>query len=114
MRAPLLVVAIITLVACSAAIRVPPTGPHLGDDPIAVPTRPPPGKVQVVPPPPATAKKPVWIDGEWEWTGRRWQWKDGRWEEMQGDYWAPAITVRLSDGSLAHFKGRWKKGAAPK
>jgi hypothetical protein len=102
------------LAACTGALPVPKTGPHIGDDPIVVPTEPPPGKVQVVPPPPAEMKKPVWIDGEYEWNGRRWVWKAGRWEEPQGDYWATAITVRMPDGTLAHFKGQWKKGAAPK
>lgn len=102
------------LAACTGALPVPKSGPHIGDDPIVVPTLPPPGKVEVVQQPPSTMKHPLWIDGEWEWTGRRWQWKAGRWEEPEGDYWAPPITVRMSDGTLAHFGGRWKKGPAPK
>lgn len=104
----------LVLVACGGSLPAPKGGPHIGDEPVLVPAPPPPGKVQVVPPPPTTMKKPVWIDGEWDWTGRRWQWRDGRWEEPQGEYWAAAITVRLADGTLAHFKGRWKTGPAPK
>ncbi|APR84065.1 Hypothetical protein A7982_09414 [Minicystis rosea] len=114
MRCSLLFPLVLALVACGGSIPVPTTGPHLGDTPVAVPSMPPPGKVEIVGAPPATLKRPVWIDGEWLWTGRRWQWKEGRWEEPQGDYWAPAITVRLADGSMAHFKGAWKGGAAPK
>lgn len=104
----------LALAACTGSLPLPKTGPHLGDDPILVPIVPPPGKVQVVPPPPATMKNPVWIDGEYSWNGRRWVWNAGRWEEPKGDYWAPSLTVRMPDGSLAHFKGRWKKRPAPK
>lgn len=103
---------LLALAACTPALPLPKTGPHLGDEPVSVPTTPPPGKVEVVVAPPATLKAPVWIDGEWEWTGRRWQWKEARWEEPKGDYWAPALTLRLANGTLAHFPGAWKKGAA--
>ncbi|MFT3773969.1 MAG: hypothetical protein QM820_52035 [Minicystis sp.] len=109
-----LALAAITLAACSGSLPLPKTGPHLGDDPMSVPSQPPPGKVEIIGAPPANLKNAVWLDGEWIWTGRRWQWKEGRWEEPQGDYWAPSITVRMADGSLAHFKGVWKKGAAPR
>lgn len=104
--------ALVTLIvaACGGAIATPPTAPHTGDTPITVPSTPPPGKVEIVPPAPPTLKKPVWIDGEWEWTGRRWSWKAGRWEELApGAAWAPPLTVRTPEGTLAHFKGTWKK-----
>lgn len=100
------------LAACGGAIPSPPAAPHTGDTPITVPSMPPPGRVEIVPPSPATLKNAVWIDGEWEWTGRRWAWKSGRWEELEpGAAWAGPLTVRTPDGSLSHFKGTWKKGA---
>ena len=107
--APLLALA---LVACTYKLPVPRTGDHRGDEPEPVPFPPPPGRVEIVPPP-ADMKKPVWIDGEWLWAGRRWVWQDGRWQETPSEdsYFAPPATVRLSDGNLAHFKGTWKKGA---
>lgn len=104
---------VLALTACGSGLPVPKTGPHIGDTPVSVPTPPPPGKVQVIGPPPAALKQPVWIDGEWDWNGRRWQWREGRWEEPKGEYWAQAITVRFPDGALAHFKGIWKKKKDP-
>lgn len=101
----------LALAACGPALPVPEVGSHLGDDPVSVPSMPPPGRVEIIPPQPPPPKKTVWIDGEWEWGGRRWQWKEGRWEEPKGDTFAPAITVRMSDGSIVHFKGTWKKNA---
>jgi hypothetical protein len=54
-------------------------------------------------------KHPVWIDGEWEWTGRRWTWKDHGWtEEMPGMVYAPPLTRRTQDGRIEHFPGTWR------
>lgn len=103
----------LALAACSGSLPAPPRGSHAGVDYTVVPTMPPPGKVAVVQKPPPAMKKPVWIDGEWEWSGRRWQWKEGRWEDAPpGMYFAPTMTLRLADGTLAHYKGRWTKEAA--
>lgn len=100
----------IALTGCMGSLPTPPKGTQLGAEPIRVPAMPPPGKVEVVPKPPEAMKNPVWIDGEWEWTGRRWQWKAPRWEDLQpGMAYAQPMTVRLSDGSLVHYKGRWTK-----
>lgn len=107
--------ATLALPACGAALPLPVVGSHAGDTPVLVPTAPPPGKVEIIGKAPPKLKSPVWIDGEWEWTGRRWQWKEGRWEEPTPDaYYAPSTTLRLADGSLAHFKGGWKKGKPPR
>lgn len=103
----------LALSACAGTLPAPPKGTQLGAEPAVVPTMPPPGKVAVVAKPPETMKNPVWIDGEWEWTGRRWQWKEGRWEDAKpGLYYASPMTLRLSDGTIAHYKGRWTKEAA--
>jgi hypothetical protein len=100
----------IALLACSGTLPMPPKGSHQGAEPVIVPTMPPPGRVLVVGKAPESMKNPVWIDGEWLWTGRRWQWKDGRWEDAQpGQYYAAPLTLRLSDGTIAHYKGHWTK-----
>ncbi len=76
---------------------------------------PPPGNVEIVPPRPKEFKRPVWIDGEWQWTGRRWVWKDHGWQDAPPDqfYEAP-VTRRLVDGRLVHFPGLWKKNEPAK
>jgi hypothetical protein len=92
------------------ALRVPRYGPHVGDEPQAVPYPPPPALVTVVPePPPGDRGERVWLDGEWQWKSGRWAWVAGRWERPPAPsaYWAPAVTARLGDGSLVHFVGRW-------
>lgn len=94
---------------CGGSIPSPPTGPHVDEEATAVPYPPPPGKVEVVPEPPKEMKKPVWIDGEWQWRGRRWVWQVGAWQELNpGSYYAPATAVRLADGTLVYFTGKWK------
>jgi hypothetical protein len=81
---------------------------------LVVPYGPPPGKVEIIPDRPAEMKHPVWIDGQWLWTGRRWTWKDGGWEEERWrSYYAPPKTVRTFDGTLRHYPGIWKKEAPP-
>ncbi len=71
---------------------------------------PPPGKVETVPPRPKDMKHPVWVDGEWEWTGRRWTWKEHGWEDQQpGMVYAPPLTRRVPDGRIEHLRGIWRK-----
>lgn len=104
----------LSLSACSGSLPSPPKGTQVGAEPVNVPSMPPPGKVEIVPPRPESMKNPVWIDGEWEWKGRRWVWKEPRWEDLEpGALWAPPMTIRLNDGSLVHYKGRWIR-ATPK
>ncbi len=104
------ILAVFAIAACGPALPPPRTGPHTGDEPITVPTSPPPGKVEIVPPKPATMKDPVWVDGQWDWNGRRWTWKEGGWIDQEpGSYYAPPATLRLADGTLAYFRGVWKK-----
>jgi hypothetical protein len=112
MRRALALAVAIALPACGgSALPLPVTGPHTGEEPVLVPTPPPPGKVEIIGKPDPKLKSPVWIDGDWEWSGRRWEWKDGRWvHPMRGGYYAPPTTMRLPDGSLGFFKGAWKKG----
>jgi hypothetical protein len=95
------------LAACSKALPLPQTGPHVGEDPQIVPYPPPPARVEIVqarPEPDA-----VWVDGEWQWKGRRWIWQPGGWQiPYPGAYYAPSVTVRLADGQLAWFRGQWQ------
>ena len=75
---------------------------------------PPPGKVEVVPSRPKGMKHPVWIDGEWEWSGRRWTWKEHGWQEAPpGESYAPPTTRRLPDGRLVHYPGTWSDEQPP-
>jgi hypothetical protein len=100
---------LLAALAGCGGLPVPKTGPHEGEDPVAVPSEPPPGKVELVPERPRAMKNPVWVDGEWVWKGHRWAWQDGKWEDARPDmYYAPPTTVRLGDGTLVHFGGLWK------
>ncbi len=96
------------LVGCGSSLPLPPTGPHLPDEPaVVVPYPPPPARVEIIAPPQGP-NQVVWVDGEWQWKSRRWAWLPGRWEPArQGGYYAPATTVRRADGSLVWFAGVW-------
>ena len=61
MKRALLLVAVLPLLGCTAAsiVPVPPTGPHLGEEPALVPYPPPAARVEVVGKPPTTMKDPV-------------------------------------------------------
>lgn len=101
------------LFGCSTGsiLPVPPTGPHLNEEPAMVPYPPPAARVEVVGAVPSGMKDAVWIDGEWLWKSRRWIWQGGHWDlPLPGGYFAPAVTVRLGDGALAHYAGTWKDG----
>lgn len=103
-----------SLSGCSSGLPVPPRGPHTSDEAMVVPYPPPPARVEVVPPPPPELAGAVWVDGEWQWRGRRWVWQRGLWEvPYPGSYYAPSATVRLADGRLMWFAGRWHFPPAP-
>jgi hypothetical protein len=114
-RAAFALIVASALVACSSALPTPKMGAHENEEPIPVPFPPPPAHVEVIPDPPAAQKKKaVWVDGAWEWKGHRWIWQGGQWEVPEpNSMYAPPLTVRLADGSLAHFPGVWKFPKAP-
>jgi hypothetical protein len=100
--------AVLALVACST-LPVPRICRH-GKPEVAVvvPYPPPPGKIEIILDRPSNLKHPVWIDGEWTWKGRRWEWTDGTWQENRDGWYAPAKTVRISDGTLVQYPGIWR------
>ena len=105
--------AALALAGCGGGIPTPVTGPHVGEEAMVIPYPPPPAKVEVVPPAPKELKRPVWVDGEWQWRGRRWVWQPGQWQEqVAGFYYAPSTAVRLADGTLVLFTGKWKEQKA--
>lgn len=114
MRPLLLVVLAVSLLACGGSLPEPRYTTHDGEKAQVVPSMPPPGKVEIVPARPPALKHPVWIDGEWEWTGRLWTWKEHGWvDPSPGDAYALPLTQRLPDGRLVHFHGVWKKDGPP-
>ncbi len=106
--------ALVALAGCGGALPEPPYANHDGTTSQVVPSVPPPGKVEVVTPRPKEMKHPVWIDGEWEWSGRRWTWKEHGWVDAPpGQSYARPTTARLPDGRLVYYPGAWKKDAPP-
>ena len=77
---------------------------------VVVPYPPPPARVEIVPP--APGEREVWVDGQWIWRGSHWVWQAGGWQVPPADsYYAPPVTLRQQDGSLAYFEGGWRKRA---
>jgi hypothetical protein len=103
------------LAACGgSALPEPVRGAHVGGEPIAVPFPPPPARPDVIGAPPAEAKDPVWVDGQWVWRGRVWVWQPGQWwERPPGQVWAAPAIVRLADGQLVWFEGSWRAAGLP-
>jgi hypothetical protein len=99
------------VMACTPRVPVPPTGPHVGDEPVEVPYPPPPARAEVLPPEPRDDA--LWIDGYWSWTGSDYAWVPGSWQPPRaGYYYAPATTVRRRNGGLLYFEGHWHPEAA--
>lgn len=97
--------------ACSSSpLRLPEIGPHVDEAPVIVPYPPPPARVEIVPP--APGKTEVWVDGQWIWRGNRWVWQAGGWQiTPKNSYYAPPVTLRQQDGSLAYFEGGFRERA---
>jgi hypothetical protein len=103
---------VLLMAACAPRVPVPPTGPHRQDTPELVPYPPPPARVELIPP--APAPEALWIDGHWIWTAGGYAWHAGRWEPARvGAHYAPATTVRRSNGELLYYVGSWQSDPAP-
>src|SRR5260221_10881633 len=100
-------IAVALLASCSTWIVEPEYAENPPTVVIEVPFPPPPARVEFVPKRPARGS--VWLDGEWEWTGKRWAWKYGRWvmppARARYSRW---ITVRRADGTLLLSPGSWR------
>ena len=95
------------MLACSSGLPRPPYSAQKTTDLQEVPFPPPPARVEFVPDQPNA--ECVWIDGEWEWTGRVWTWKRGRWvEPIPNATFSPWTTVRGADGMLYLAGGTWR------
>lgn len=92
-----------------SSLPQPARGAHVDGEPIAVPFPPPPARPDLIGSPPAEVKDPVWVDGQWVWRGRVWVWQPGQWwARPPGQVWAAPAIVRLADGQLVWFEGRWR------
>jgi len=97
----------LALFGCARSLPLPEIGPHVGEAPVVVPYPAPPARVEVVPERPG--EKEVWVDGQWIWSVRRWVWQRGGWQvPPPNSYYAPPVTLRQPDGTLAHFQGGWR------
>jgi hypothetical protein len=98
---------VIVCAACGAPVHLPPYRPQPTAALEAIPSRPPPARVEVVPPAPRSDA--VWIDGEWTWRASRWSWIRGRWVlPPNGARYSPWVLVRAPNGSLYEAHGVWR------
>ena len=98
----------VSLCACAPGLPLAAIGPHIDEEPVIVPYPPPPARVEVIPP--SHKDTEVWVDGQWLWRGRRWLWEAGGFVVPPKDsYYAPAITLRQADGTLAYFEGGFRR-----
>lgn len=100
--------------ACSASVPLVTRGPHPSNgsvQPVVVDSRPPPVKVQVIPPSPNSDCQ--WADGEWVWRASEWRWQDGGWLSPNDQcYFADAVFVWLPSrfdhtGVLYYTRSQW-------
>jgi hypothetical protein len=70
------------IASCTSVTPIPPQGPHDATEPfLSVPKPPDIVHVQMLPPPPDDQS--VWVDGQWQWSGRHWKWQEGQWVQPQ-------------------------------
>jgi hypothetical protein len=93
---------------CSSSLPKPKAGPVPDDALIEVPYPPPAARVEDIP----KQAKPsdVWIDGQWDWTGRDWRWIDGAWmtPPAADAYFTPWTTKRERNGHLLFAPAAWR------
>ncbi|HHH28016.1 MAG TPA: hypothetical protein ENK57_06690 [Polyangiaceae bacterium] len=96
------------VVGCAPRTPTPPIAPHEGDAPVPVPYPPPSPRAQEIGRRPSETA--VWVDGQWRWDGGGYAWLSGAWVEPRpGWAYAPPEVVRLRNGELLYYEGRWKE-----
>jgi hypothetical protein len=100
-------ISLVLLSACNWRVPKPPTGPVPKNAMVRVPFPPPPARVETVPP--KAKELDVWIDGQWDWTGRVWKWTAGYWMTPPPNaYFTPWTTERRADGQLYFARAAWR------
>jgi hypothetical protein len=95
-------------VACGGHLPHPPYIPQPTEALVAVPTLPPPARVEYVPPRPKVAGA-VWLDGEWTERRGRWAWKLGRWVVPPPESrFSPSVFVRAPSGNAYYAAGTFR------
>jgi hypothetical protein len=93
--------------SCGSELPRPAYGPPPALAHQEVPYAPPPPRVELVPPQPAS--RAVWLDGEWTVRRGKWAWMPGRWVlPPQGAVFVRWATGRADDGTLYFEPGSWR------
>jgi hypothetical protein len=93
---------------CGPRLPTPEATHHRGDPFVRVPYPPPVARVELVPPQPSDDA--VWVDGFHRFVGGDYRWTPGDWVvPARGMKYAPPMTVRLDDGSLVYYEGKWRQ-----
>lgn len=102
----------VMVTSCAPQTPVPPVAPHTGDTPLPVPYPPPAPRAQEIGRQPSETA--VWVDGQWRWDGGGYAWLAGAWVEPRpGWAYAPPTVVRLRNGELLYYEGKWKEWTPP-
>ncbi len=92
---------------CGHSLPSPTVVPHPASAPVVVPSEPPPGLVETLPPRPVDGA--VWVDGAWTWARRRWTWLPGSWSvPPPGATYSLWMVVRAPDGAVYFAAGGWR------
>ena len=97
-----LIVAAIIAGATGCEVRPPPG--QFGQTPTVAP---PPSRVEVVPPPPASTM--VWVPGHWQWNGQNYAWESGHYIARPSDQaeYEPGHWVQTA-GTWTWVPGQWR------
>lgn len=111
-RSLTILAATLSLTACAPQTPGPPVAPHTGEPPVPVPYPPPTPRVQEIGQRPSETA--VYVDGQWRWDGGGYAWLNGAWVEPRpGWAYAPPTLVRLRNGELLYYEGKWRQQSSP-
>lgn len=115
MRSVPLLLAVLTIAACTSSSTITNTRPAGPATPVTAPVArlsyvgppPPPPQAEQPGPPPVAGQ--VWLGGYWTWTGARHEWVAGHWETPRpGQYWVP-FRWQQQENQWRLFGGYWQK-----